>query len=391
MATLDKVVRSAEVVGSVQDITDFVTALNPDETFYLNRFGKTSVTNTKHEWLNDGLRPAMDNATLEAVEFDVQKARPRTRGLNYVQQLMAGYSVSDTTQAIKKYGVRDEMAYQMVKAGKEFARDLEYAIVNQKGAKAEDSTPARFGGIGYFLEASMPVAAIDATGKCTVTGHGLFNGDPVIFAAAPTGGALDSNYKPNTPYYVHVVDNNNFTVHSTPQEAQAGATATVIKPSAAVAAGKMVCSNQNLVDANAVSGASAGKLTFDLLNDAMQLAWKRGGKIDSIVCSPKNKRVISGFTQGVQKTREQSKKELVEVIDVLETDFGRVDVTPHRMYADDVVDLMEYQYWKLGYLIPIHTENPPRTGTFNQKVITGSATVECTAPIASARIKGIKK
>lgn len=316
MATLDKVVRSAEVVGSVQDITDFVTALNPDETFYLNRFGKTSVTNTKHEWLNDGLRPAMDNATLEAVEFDVQKARPRTRGLNYVQQLMAGYSVSDTTQAIKKYGVRDEMAYQMVKAGKEFARDLEYAIVNQKEAKAEDSTPARFGGIGYFLEASMPVAAIDATGKCTVTGHGLFNGDPVIFAAAPTVGALDSNYKPNTPYYVHVVDNNNFTVHSTPQEAQAGAASTVIKPSAAVAAGKMVCSNQNLVDANAVSGANAGKLTFDLLNDAMQLAWKRGGKIDSIVCSPKNKRVISGFTQGVQKTREQSKKELVEVIDV---------------------------------------------------------------------------
>ncbi len=40
---------------------------------------------------HDGLRPAMDNATLEAVEFDGQKARPRTRGLNYVQQLMAGY------------------------------------------------------------------------------------------------------------------------------------------------------------------------------------------------------------------------------------------------------------------------------------------------------------
>ena len=60
------------------------------------------------------------------------------------------------------------------------------------------------------------------------------------------------------------------------------------------------------------------------------------------------------------------------------------------MYADDVVDLMEYQYWKLGYLIPAHTETPPRTGTFSQKIITGSATVECTASVASARIKGIK-
>ena len=53
--------------------------------------------------------------------------------------------------------------------------------------------------------------------------------------------------------------------------------------------------------------------------------------------------------------------------------------------------LMEFQYWKLGYLIPFHTENPPRTGTYKQKVITGSVTLECTAPIASARIKNISK
>lgn len=68
-----------------------------------------------------------------------------------------------------------------------------------------------------------------------------------------------------------------------------------------------------------------------------------------------------------------------------------MDVNAHRMYTDDVVDLMEFQYWKLGYLIPFHTENPPRTGTYKQKVITGSVTLECTAPIASARIKNISK
>ena len=91
---------------------DFITALDPDETFYTNRFGRTSVTSTKHEWLNDNLRPARDNATMEATDFDVQDSRPRTRSSNYVQQFMNGYSVTDTTQAIKKYGVRDELAYQ---------------------------------------------------------------------------------------------------------------------------------------------------------------------------------------------------------------------------------------------------------------------------------------
>lgn len=388
MAIIDKTVQSGTVVGKVEDVSDFITALDPDETFYANRFGRTSVTSTKHEWLNDSLRPARDNATMEATDFDVQKARPRTRSANYVQQFMNGYSTTDTTQAIKKYGVRDELAYQFTKCGKETARDLEYAIVNNKVAKPEDTEPARFGGVAFFLEATKPVAGIDTKGVVTVNGHEFFNGDPVIFSAAE-GGALDSNYTANTPYYVHVVDANTFTVHATPQETMMANTAdTAIKPSVAVAASKMVVSNQNVVDA---ATASKGEFTFDLLNNAMQLEWKRGGSPDTIVCSGKNKRKISGWTPNTTKTRDADKRNITEVIDVVETDFGRVDVNAHRMYTDDVVDLIEFQYWKLGYLIPFHTENPPRTGTYKQKVITGSVTLECTAPIASARIKNISK
>ena len=388
MAIIDKTVKSGTVVGKVEDITDFITALDPDETFYTNRFGRTSVTSTKHEWLNDNLRPARDNATMEATDFDVQKARPRTRSANYVQQFMNGYSVTDTTQAIKKYGVRDELAYQFTKCGKETARDLEYAIVNNKVAKPEDTEAARFGGVSFFLEATKPVAGIDTKGVITVNGHEFFNGDPVIFSAA-AGGTLDSGYKANTPYYVHVIDANTFTVHDTPQATMMSNTSdTAIKPSGAVTTGKMVVSNQNVVDA---ATASKGEFTFDLLNDTMQLEWKRGGSPDTIVCSGKNKRKISGWTPNTTKTRDADKRNITEVIDVIETDFGRVDVNAHRMYTDDVVDLMEFQYWKLGYLIPFHTENPPRTGTYKQKVITGSVTLECTAPIASARIKNISK
>lgn len=389
MAIIDKTVKSGTVVGKTEDITDFITALDPDETFYTNRFGRTSVTSTKHEWLNDNLRPARDNATMEATDFDVQKARPRTRSANYVQQFMNGYSVTDTTQAIKKYGVRDELAYQFTKCGKETARDLEYAIVNNKVAKAEDTEPARFGGVAFFLESTKPVAGISTAGVVTVNGHEFFNGDPIIFSAAD-GGTLDSNYKANTPYYVSVIDANTFTVHSTPQETMMANTAdTAIKPSVAVVASKMVVSNQNVVDAAAAT--TKGEFTFDLLNDTMQLEWKRGGSPDTIVCSGKNKRKISGWTPNTTKTRDADKRNITEVVDIIETDFGRVDVNAHRMYTDDVVDLMEFQYWKLGYLIPFHTEDPTRTGTYKQKVITGSVTLECTAPIASARIKNISK
>jgi len=368
---------------------DFITALDPDQTYYVNKFGRTEVTSTKHEWLNDNLRPARRNVTLEATDFDVQNARPRTRSANWCQQFMNGYSVSDTTQAIKKYGVRDELSYQFTKCGKETARDLERAVVQQTVSKAEDTTGAEFGGVPYFLDQTVAITSIGANGTFTVTAHGLFNGDPIIFSAA-SGGALDSAYKANHIYYVHVLTANTFTVHPTAINTMADdPSSTAIVPSAAVASGKMLYTNNNIVDATTSSSTTGGKLSFDLLNDAMQIVWARGGDIDTIVCSGKNKRTISGFTQGVQKTRPMGEKDLVEVVDIIETDFGRVDVNAHRLYEDDVVDLIEFQYWKLAYLIPFHTENPPRIGTYKQKVITGSVTLECTAPISSARIKNI--
>ena len=100
MADKDTAVRSFTVVGKKEDITDFVTAIDPDQTLLTNKFGKTSVKSTEHAWLNDSLRPAMENAYQEAVDFDSQKANPRKRESNYVQKFLHGYSVTDTTQAI---------------------------------------------------------------------------------------------------------------------------------------------------------------------------------------------------------------------------------------------------------------------------------------------------
>ena len=94
MAIIDKTVKSGTIVGKIEDVTDFITSLDPDETFYTNKFGRTSVTSTKHEWLNDNLRPARSNATLEATDFDVQNARPRTRAANYCQQFMNGLKLA---------------------------------------------------------------------------------------------------------------------------------------------------------------------------------------------------------------------------------------------------------------------------------------------------------
>lgn len=383
---LDTAVKSYKVVGVVEDMNDFITNIDPEQTMLTSRFGKLSVHNTEHNWLCDSLRPAIDNATLEVHDFSTRQATPRRRESNFTQQFEHGYNVSDITQAIKKYGVRDEKAYQMIKASKEIARDLEYAIVtNKTKVPFDDVTAGRFGGVPYFLDDWKEVTATTA-GEFTLKGHRFITGDRVTLRGK--GGDLDAKFKPNTQYFVKVKDADKFTLHET-AEKSAAEKSEPIKPSAAIGAGKCELTFGNCIDAGQLE--SKGEFTMDSLNDAMQAVWGRGGDIDIAVMSGKNKRKASTFTANAQRNVAMEAKKLTQVIDVLETDFGVIQLVAHRMYTDDVIDLFELQYWKLGYLIPFHKEDLERRGTYQESIITGTATLECTAPIANARLYGITK
>lgn len=276
---------------------------------------------------------------------------------------------------------------QMLKASKEIGRDLEYAIVSNKvKAPFDETTAGRFGGIPYFLD-NFSEVTVDAQGVVTLANHRFVTGDKVIVRGKGST-ALDAKYKANTQYFVKPIDKDTFTLHATAEDS-AATPGTPIKPSAAVTAGKMELTYCNAIDAKALN--PAGEFTMESLNDAMQAVWGRGGDVDIAVMSGKNKRKASTFTANSQRNVAMEAKKLTQVIDVLETDFGVIELVAHRLYADDVVDLLELQYWKLGYLIPFHNEDLERKGTYKESVITGTATLECTAPIANARLYGISK
>ena len=276
---------------------------------------------------------------------------------------------------------------QMLKASKEIGRDLEYAIVSNKvKAPFDETTAGRFGGIPYFLD-NFSEVTVDAQGVVTLANHRFVTGDKVIVRGKGTN-ALDAKYKANTQYFVKPIDKDTFTLHATAEDS-AATPGTPIKPSTAVTAGKMELTYCNAIDAQSLN--PAGEFTMESLNDAMQAVWGRGGDVDIAVMSGKNKRKASTFTANSQRNVAMEAKKLTQVIDVLETDFGVIELVAHRLYADDVVDLLELQYWKLGYLIPFHNEDLERKGTYKESVITGTATLECTAPIANARLYGISK
>lgn len=138
-----------------------------------------------------------------------------------------------------------------------------------------------------------------------------------------------------------------------------------------------------------VKNMAGGALTEAAFNDAIQLAWNKGGVTELAVVSGKNKRAISAFTAGGQKTRDQKDKKAVNVIDVYLSDFGEVTLLAHRQQVDSRIDIIESQYFRMGFLVPFHREDLPKKGHKIEKVISGQCTLECRAKDAHSSITGI--
>ena len=131
-----------------EDLTDVVTNISPTQTPITTMIGKTKANATKHEWPEDELSDAATNAQIEGSVDTTTPAPARARKDNYTQIMKRGYSVTGTQQAVKTAGVSDEYGYNMIKAMKELAKDLELAVTTQTTKVAGTKTTARtFAGI----------------------------------------------------------------------------------------------------------------------------------------------------------------------------------------------------------------------------------------------------
>ena len=142
-------------------------------------------------------------------------------------------------------------------------------------------------------------------------------------------------------------------------------------------------------DVNVLDGQDHGgvdALTEELLNDAIQEAWKKGGTPDICVVSGANKRIISGFTGNADRQRSADSTKIKQIVDVYESDFGLVNTVLHRLQPDTRVDLLQTEYWKLAYLIPFKTYDKPKSSLVNGKVVTGQLTLECRSKEANSCI-----
>lgn len=122
-----------DAIGNREDLLDIITNISPTDTPFLSRFGKVKANATYHEWLTDSLATAAENKAIEGADYSFSKPASRTRLGNWTQIHVTPVEVSDTQRSVDSAGLEDEFAYQMAKAMKEHARDIEYGLVNGTG------------------------------------------------------------------------------------------------------------------------------------------------------------------------------------------------------------------------------------------------------------------
>ncbi|MHA6684493.1 DUF5309 domain-containing protein [Mesorhizobium sp. A556] len=152
--------------GIREDLEGMIYDISPFETPLQSNAGKVKVTNRAHEWQTDALRAAStSNAHVEGAASVNVARTPTVRVKNYTQILKDTAEVSGTLEAVDKAGRAKEMAYQMVKIGREQRRDFEAICLNNQASLVGDNTTAsKLGGLPSWLTSNVSRASGGASG-----------------------------------------------------------------------------------------------------------------------------------------------------------------------------------------------------------------------------------
>lgn len=132
-----------DLIGIAEDVEELINNISPTETPALTMAKRIKATNVLHQWQTDSLAAAATNRAVEGDDSTYATASPTTMLSNYTQIVKKSVMISGTADAVKKYGRKEEFAYQMMKKGKEIKRDIEYAMVRNQASSAGSTSVAR--------------------------------------------------------------------------------------------------------------------------------------------------------------------------------------------------------------------------------------------------------
>lgn len=140
-------------LGVREDLTDFITNVDPDETPVVSSISRATAQQTFHEYQRDKLdAPNADNAAIDGDDATTLAVTPPTRVGNYTQIFTKTVGTSGTAEAVKKAGRASQMAYNVANKMVEMKRDVEAAVLsNNVAAAGATGTARKLGGLGVHI------------------------------------------------------------------------------------------------------------------------------------------------------------------------------------------------------------------------------------------------
>lgn len=126
--------------GLAEDFEDIIFNVSPTDTPMLTMAKRKKATARYHQWQVDSLAAASSNIAEEGADASYTTAAGTTTLGNYCQISRKTVDISRTLDIVNKYGRKSEVAYQLMKKGKELKRDMEFTICRNQ---ASASTTAR--------------------------------------------------------------------------------------------------------------------------------------------------------------------------------------------------------------------------------------------------------
>lgn len=133
-----------QAIGNREDLEDLIYNISPTDTPFMKMAGRGKAKAVFHEWQTDALASAVaTNAAIEGDDATNTSVVPTVRLGNYCQIAQKAFGISGTQQSVDTAGRKDELAYQLVKYGKELKRDMETQLTQNKGSNAGGAGSAR--------------------------------------------------------------------------------------------------------------------------------------------------------------------------------------------------------------------------------------------------------
>jgi hypothetical protein len=343
--------------------------LTPEDTPLLSSIGGLTggkaVNSTEWSWQTSDQRNPAQRTRLEGAPAPTAEERVRGTVKNVVEIHQEQVSVSYTKQAAtaqlttpssapfqingdQNNPIQRELDWQVERALKAIALDVNYTFINGSFVQPTDNTTARQTrglmqaiATNRIAQGIAVTGATSATNIVTATGHGLTTGNKIVFTA--TGAA--TNVVAGRIYYVTVIDVNTFNVSTT-----SGGAAITLGTATGLAFTK----------------TWATTLTKDHVNSLLQLAYDNGGISDqstaTLLCNSAQKIAItSAYASAYAGHFEQSRNVGGVNMTTIITDFGVLNVMMDRHMPQDTIAAVS-----LEQLQPVFLEVPGKGHFFEE-------------------------